>query len=240
MPTKLPTADTNFKQNQSTLARFATNIYNSMGSTQGLIYFPTPTVALTDLVGAINAYTTSLGAARKGYGSKTDTQTKNNAKALLEQYLAINGLYVTQQAQQISGSGTSGVANTTTVSLMRQIITTSGYKLSVIPSPVANTTGIPVPIIKKAISKAIGSVHFLLRQYTATKKGVKTWVVRIRPTSVTPGPWTTVILTSGNMTITGLTSGLNDYQIAAQGGNNTKTFTTNPLNWTAIQQIVVI
>jgi|SRR5882762_592052 len=242
MPTKLPTADTNFKQDQATLAKFATNIWESMGSTQGLVYFPNPPIPLTDIVAAINAYTITLGAARKGYGSKTDTQAKNTAKAFLEQYLAINAMYVTNQAQQILGQGTSAIANPTTVSFMRQVITTSGYKLALVPAPVANNTGIPVPIVIKAISKAIGALHFLLRQYTPTKKGVKTWLVRVRVKTVSPtpvNPWVTFTLTSGNMTITGLTSGINEYQIAAQGGMNTKTNSLNPINWTAIQTIVV-
>jgi hypothetical protein len=239
VPTKLPTADTNFKQKQGNLAKFATNVYNSMGSSAGLGYFPTPPVTLANLVSAINEYTGSLADARKG--SKDSTQLKNTAKALLIAELRANAQYVTTVAQSLVVVP-GGPVSTNVIALMRHIILVSGYKLSKAAIPVANTVGVRVPIIRKLISKAPGTIHILLRQYTKFKKGTKTWQVQYRA-SVTPptpvNPWITSLQTSGNMTITEVVSGKTDVQVAAIGGHNTRTNSQNPLNYSPIRTIIV-
>ena len=235
MAVKLPTADYNFKVPQSQLARFAANVYAQMNSAAGIILFPTPEIALTALLTAINAYTTALAAAHKG--SKASTTTKNNARAALEAILRANAEYVTQVAQ-----GVTGPANTTTIAAMRETILASGYKLSKLSGPIANSTGIKVPKVLHMISNATGTIHVLLRQYTRFKKAVKSWQVqyRVPASGSTPaGPWQNAILTSGNGNITGVPSGPTEVRIAAIGGHRTNTNSRNPIIYTTPRTIIV-
>lgn len=239
MGLRLPKCSTDFKMKQATLAKVATNIYTKMGSVQGLINFPVPAVALVDLVAAINTYTTSLAAAVKG--SKDQTDAKDTSKVALINLLRTQAIYVDTIALQ-AGSNTSQNSQTN-ITAMKGIILSSGFLLSNAPGPVANNVGVAMPIIKKAISKNPGQLHLLLRQYTKYKKGVNTWYLqyRLSAVGVTPaGPWMNQTFTSGNIVADGLTSGKTyDWQVAGIGGHNTKLNSTNPVNFTNIQQIVI-
>jgi hypothetical protein len=238
MGLKLPTADTNFKQKQAQLAKFASNIWTLMGNATGVANFPAPPILLVDLIVIINNYTSSLATAHKG--SKDDTSNKNIAKQALIAALRAEAAYVTQQSQAQSAGGDANRAN---ISMVQQFILTSGFKLSKVPSPVGDVQGIALPIVKKAISKESGTMHLLLRNYTRYKKGVKTWQLQYRTSEVgeTPaGPWITQTFTSGNITAEGLTSGTTyDWQVAAVGGHNTRLNVQNQINYTSIRKIVI-
>lgn len=239
MGVRLPSAVTNFKQKQSELGKVAANVYTQMGSTQGLINFPTPAVALADLVSALNTYTVSLASAGKNF-AKTQTAEKNANKKALINLLRTQALYVTQVAQ-LPWLGT-GTVNPSIIATIQNYILTSGFALNNAPGPVANTAGTGLPIVKKAISKSIGTFHLLLRNYTKQKKGVKIYMVNIR-TSATPGhPAGNIISipeTTGNITIEDLTSGTTyDWQVGAIIGK-TPLGTQPPINFTAWQPIVI-
>jgi hypothetical protein len=237
MGLKLPTADTNFKQKQNQLRAVASNVYTQMGSTKGLILFPSPPIPLTALVASLNTYTTSLGAAKRG--SKTQTETKNGARADLENALSALALYVTSQA--ILG-GSNEATSPATIAQMRNIVLQSGFKVAKISAPVGDAAGIKVPIVKKAQSKVPGQLSVLLRQYTRFKRGTLTWHIRtqLAAQGTTPaGPWIDNYSTSGNIKINGLASGITNYTIAAIGGHNTKLNKQNIINFTPIRQVVV-
>ena len=210
-----------------------------MGSTQGLINFPTPAVALADLVSALNTYTVSLAAAGKNF-SKTQTEAKNANKKALINLLRTQALYVTQVAQ-LPWLGT-GTVNPAIIATIQNYILTSGFALNNAPGPVANTAGTGLPIVKKAISKSIGTFHLLLRNYTKQKKGVKVYMVNMRTSAHGTTPAGNIFSTpetTGNITIGSLTSGLTyDWQVGAIIG---KTALGNqpPTNFTAWQQIVI-
>jgi hypothetical protein len=244
---KLPSATTQFNQKQSELGKVAANIWTKMGSTQGLINFPTPAVPLTDLITAINTYTVSLATTGKNF-SKNQTSAKNVAKKALINLLRTQALYVTQVAQ-LPYVGT-GTVNTTIVNAVSQIILSSGFALNNTPTPVANQSGSMLPIVKRAISKSIGTFYLLVRNYTKQKKGVKIYQVNYRtsyipavPPATTPtpaGPIKTWPSTSGDITVLGLTSGVKyDWQVGAVTGHNTKLNAPNPVNFTQWQQIVI-
>lgn len=239
MGLRLPTADTNFKQKQAILAKFAANIYTLMGNAEGVIAFPTPPVALTDLIVLINNYNTALATAFKG--SKEDTSNKNDAKAALIGALRANAIYVTQVSQALT---LDGGASTVTISVIKQSILSSGYKLNKTPIPVADRVGISLPKVKHAISKEVGSLYILLTQYTRFKKGTKVWQLRYRTTAngTTPaGPWVNVTFSSGRITATGLTSGkVYDWQVGAIGGWDTRLNNANPINYTPVRRVVII
>lgn len=239
MGVRLPSAVTNFKQKQSELGKIAANVYTQMGSTQGLINFPTPAVPLTTLVAALNTYTASLAASGKNF-AKTQTAAKNTAKEVLIGYLRTQALYVTQVAQLVFyGTGT---VNPSIISNIQNYILTSGFALNNAPSPVANQAGSGLPIVKKAISKSIGTFHLLLRNYTKQKKGVKVYMVNMRTSAHGTTPAGNIFSTpetTGNITIGSLTSGVTyDWQVGAIIG---KTALGNqpPTNFTAWQQIVI-
>lgn len=238
MSIKSPKADTNFKVRQSVLGKVATNIVDSMGSAVGLVNFPTPAVALTDIEAAIDTYETNLALASKG--SKTATENKNTSKLALINLLRTQAIYVTQTA--LTTVGLTKQTNAS-VAAMRAFILTSGFKVSKKPNPVADKVGIDYPIVKKAVSKTAGTLHLLLRQYTRFKKGTKVWqlMYRVAASGETPaGPWFTVVSTSGNINATGITPGLTDWTVGAIGGRNAKLNEPNPVNFTPIRQIVII
>lgn len=239
MGVRLPSAVTNFKQKQSELGKIAANVYTQMGSTQGLINFPTPAVPLTELVAALNTYTVSLASAGKNF-AKTQTAAKNAAKKALINLLRTQALYVTQVAQLVFyGTGT---VNPSIISNIQNYILTSGFALNNAPGPVANQAGSGLPIVKKAISKSAGTFHLLLRNYTKQKKGVKIYQVNMRTSAHDTTPAGNIFSTpetTGNITIGGLTSGVTyDWQVGAIIG---KTALGNqpPTNFTAWQQIVI-
>lgn len=239
MGQKLPQANTRFQQKQSTLAQFAARVYNMM---TGNSYYPTPAIPLATLVGYINTYNAMLASSVKG--SKTDTASKNAAKGTLVNALRVQAKYVTQTAYNLIA--TSSIMEQQ-LQAMRTIILSSGFEISKVPNPVADTGGLDLAIIKKVISDQPGNIHILLRQYATPKRGTKTWQIQYR-TALEPGtvpvpagPWQTNTYTSGNIYIDGLTSGKTyDYQIAAVGGNNTKLNQRNQVNFSVIKQVVVI
>ena len=245
MGLKLPTADTNFKQRQSSLGVVASNVYTQMGSAQGIINFPTPEVPLATLVTAINSYNTALGNAKRG--SKDDTTAKNNARAALEGLLRTQAIYVTGVAQQ---STPVAQANARQIAAMQAIILSSGFKINKRPLPPAGSVGIKKPIVRQAISKTPGTLYVLLRQYTKVKKATKVWELLYRTSEIPPvppattptpaGPWTVATFTSGSITVEGLTSGIfYDWQVGAVGGHNTKLNVQNPVVYTAVKKVVI-
>jgi hypothetical protein len=244
---KLPAAAMQFNQKQSELGKVAARIYSMMGSAQGIINFPTPAVALTDLVTAINNYTVSLSTTGKNF-SKDQTALKNVTKKALINLLRTQALYVTQTAQ-LPYVGT-GTVNTTIVNSIEQIILSSGFAVSNTPGPVANQSGSMLPVVKHAISKSVGTFYLLLRNYTKQKKGVKIYQVNYRTSEIpavppatvpTPaGPIKTWPSTSGDITVLGLTPGLTyDWQVGVVTGHNTRLNAQNPVNFTPWEQIVI-
>lgn len=247
MGVRIPHADYTFKTSsygfkkgrQANLISQAQNIHNKLvGNTS----FPTISLPITlaAFQTLIDTYQTSLALGGKN-GSKNATANKNTSKNQLLDACRLLGIYVTNTAYNVQGGILSTAAN---YDLIAATILSSGFQVSFSTSPVANTSGIPLPIVKSVISKTPGTISFLIRQYQGTKNGVKMWVINLRTSEVgvTPaGVWKQYYLpSSNNKEITALISGLKyDYQIAGQGGINTKTGYMNPLNFTPISTVVV-
>ena len=236
---RLPKPDLYFSKFTNTqLIQRAQQVHDAL--TADTTDFPTPPVSMAIFLTSISDLKTAQAAAVKG--SKVQTTAAKDARKFVIGYMRTLGLYV-----QTVASGTVPSSNPNTVDTIKSMVLKSGFTLSADPGPAANkTAGVPIPQVKKAISREAGKLYILVRQQQKRKRividtsiGRKMWSVRIRTSAVgsTPaGEWVTYNLTTSNMNIEGLTSGVQyDYQVAAVGGHNTKLNMQNPLNYTKIQ-----
>lgn len=239
MGLRLPQADVDFKNLTNTdLAKYAQTVHDLM--TENDAIFDTPPVSMAALQSSINAYKAALAAAIKG--SKAQTAAKNSAKESLKLILKQLAGYVNTIVVSSNAGG-----SVTNLTALRSLVSLSGFKISKDPLPVANNTGLEIPIIKIAESVETGKLHLLLRQYTKAKAGTFMWQVAVRTSAVpgTPGtpagPWQYYQLTNGNINIEALTSGISyDYQVAAVGGRDVKTNQFRPVNYTEIRSLYII
>lgn len=241
MSIRLPKASTNFKgYTNSQLLYAAQNIHNKI--LLAIADFATPPVTMVQFQTDINAFRTTSVSAIKG--SKADTAAKNAARLVVKRDLQQLAYYVTQIAQATYTVNKD-------ITAVQNLILESGFKISKGPAISNATTGIQTPIVRKAISKALGTLNFIIRNYTKGKRGKKTYQINYRtseipavPPVTTPTPagnWETFTVSGSNkITITGLIPGVKyDYAIAAIGGIDIKTNAQNPINYTDIKSIVI-
>lgn len=239
MGVRLPKANLNAKQLQATLVVYAQNIHTKLTANADFPSADFP-VTLVVLQGYIDRYQAALVNAVKG--SKNQTAVKSQEKANLIALLRSFMNYVNQTVYNFYVLAGSKI----TIAQIEALILSTGFDLSKTPGAINDTTGLLVPIIKKAQSNQPGTFQLLLRQYAKEKRGRKIYQINMR-TSAVPGTvpvpagqWAAYTRTSGNLKVEDLTSAkMYDYQIAAIGGNNTRLDVQKPLNFTSIQSIVI-
>lgn len=241
MGQKLPQANLNTgRYTDSQLIARAQQVHDGLAA--NTVTFPTLDlpVALVDLQTQIDDYKAASAAAIKG--TKAQTATKHSTKQILILSLKALAIYVTQRSQA-GGLGTpQDILDAT------NIIHLSGFDVSVNPTrPVDAISGIPAPIIRKAISDAAGTLKILVRQYTNANRNTLLYQVNYRTSATTnpvapAGDWQTQTFTGQNeILLTGLTSGLSyDWQIASIGGRDAKRNENPPVNYTPIASAIII
>lgn len=228
------------KYTDSQLIARAQQVHDLMLANVAIFPAPSLPVAMVDLQTLIDDYAAATAAAIKG--TKAQTDTKNARKLDLILALKQLALYVTQVAQiNISDTPQS-------ILIAKQTINRSGFLVSFEPRPVDPISGIPAPIVRKAVSETAGTLKILVRQYTNANRNTLTYQVNYRTSAIpgTPGtpagPWLTQTFTGQNqILLTGLTSGISyDWQIAAIGGRDIKRNENPPINYTPISSVVII
>lgn len=229
------------KYTDSQLIARAQQVHTLMVANDDL--FDTPPVSMANLQSAITDYSTATAAAIKG--SKVQTSTKKSTKLALVLSLKTLAIYVSQVAQVNISNTPDGILTAT------NIINQSGFLVSFEPVPVAPINGIKVPQIRKAISQEAGSLKILARQYVNANRNTLLWQVNYRTAAIAANPpaaavpagnWLTQTFTGQNqIVLTGLTSGVTyDWQIAAIGGRDIKRNSEPPVNYTNVEQVVII
>lgn len=236
MAKPLPKVDLNFKQKQALLIITATAVH--AGLTGNAVY-PTPPITLTALQTAIDNYQAALVSSIKG--SKADTSAKNDARLALINILRVEGAYVNQVNQDLYNATPSPA----TVTIMRENIISSGFKIAKTLSPVQASKGLVLPKIRKLISPSSGNLYLLVKNYTEAQRGKKVFQVQYRTSATTSpatpaGDWVIATLTKRFINISGLETGKQyDVQVAIIGGRNIKLNDQKTVNYTPIQQLII-
>src|SRR6267154_6494769 len=192
MPARLPLACTKFPaQDQTNLAVYAQNIHDMILA--AIATFPTPPILPVALQTLIDAYVAALNAAL--LLGKVNTSAKNASMKSLKNALRADCSYVNQIVQDMIASGTNYTDAET-------LILSTGYALSISPSPAGP---LPSPVI--LIFRSTVKTQLYLK--VGSNRNSKGYQVNYRPVTTPASDWSTQPFPSSRITIDNLVSGTN-------------------------------